>query len=165
MSTDGLMTLRDRTFRTLTILSARPDSWAAIRDYGTDSVADRFAVPRQVCADPGTVAAAEAARAAETEDTAGFAAKGGVALPIPATDLTVFAALDALAKEHYPALNAWLAARRPAHSTSVLRSAPGTQALVDPADPDFVDPALADTSAVGPSPADAPPAAALASGG
>ncbi|MGH3281735.1 MAG: ATP-binding protein, partial [Trebonia sp.] len=47
MST-GLMTLRDRTFRTLTIISALPDSWDGIRTYGTDSVVDRFAAPRQL---------------------------------------------------------------------------------------------------------------------
>ena len=44
----GLMTLRDRTFRTLTIVSALPESWDAIRTYGTDAVVDRFAVPRQL---------------------------------------------------------------------------------------------------------------------
>jgi len=44
----GLMTLRDRTFRTLTILSALPESWDAIRKYGTDSVVDRFGAPRQL---------------------------------------------------------------------------------------------------------------------
>ena len=44
----GLMTLRDRTFRTLTILSALPESWDAIRKYGTDAVVDRFVVPRQL---------------------------------------------------------------------------------------------------------------------
>jgi hypothetical protein len=44
----GLMTLRDRTFRTLTILSALPESWNAIRTYGTDAVVDRFSVPRQL---------------------------------------------------------------------------------------------------------------------
>jgi hypothetical protein len=44
----GLMTLRDRTFRTLTIVSALPESWEAIRAYGTDTVVDRFAVPRQL---------------------------------------------------------------------------------------------------------------------
>jgi hypothetical protein len=47
MST-GLMTLRDRTFRTLTIVSALPESWQAIRAYGTDAVVDRFAAPRQL---------------------------------------------------------------------------------------------------------------------
>ena len=44
----GLMTLRDRTFRTLTILSALPESWDAIRKYGTDAVVDRFGVPGQL---------------------------------------------------------------------------------------------------------------------
>jgi hypothetical protein len=44
----GLMTLRDRTFRTLTIVSALPESWDAIRTYGTDAVVDRFAAPRQL---------------------------------------------------------------------------------------------------------------------
>jgi len=44
----GLMTLRDRTFRTLTIVSALPESWDGIRTYGTDSVVDRFAAPRQL---------------------------------------------------------------------------------------------------------------------
>jgi hypothetical protein len=44
----GLMTLRDRSFRTLTIVSCLPESWNAIRDYGTDTVADRFRAPRQL---------------------------------------------------------------------------------------------------------------------
>jgi hypothetical protein len=44
----GLMTLRDRSFRTLTIVSCLPESWQAIRDYGTDTVADRFRPPRQL---------------------------------------------------------------------------------------------------------------------
>lgn len=44
----GLMTLRDRSFRTLTIVSSLPESWQAIRDYGTDTVADRFRAPRQL---------------------------------------------------------------------------------------------------------------------
>jgi hypothetical protein len=44
----GLMTLRDRSFRTLTIVSSLPESWNAIRDYGTDSVTDRFRSPRQL---------------------------------------------------------------------------------------------------------------------
>ncbi|HEY0934022.1 MAG TPA: hypothetical protein VGD91_09790 [Trebonia sp.] len=44
----GLMTLRDRSFRTLTIVSCLPESWKAIRDYGTDTVADRFRAPRQL---------------------------------------------------------------------------------------------------------------------
>ncbi len=44
----GLMTLRDRSFRTLTIVSCLPESWAAIRDGGTDTVADRFRAPRQL---------------------------------------------------------------------------------------------------------------------
>jgi hypothetical protein len=44
----GLMTLRDRTFRTLTILSALPESWEAIRKYGTDAVVDRFGAPRRL---------------------------------------------------------------------------------------------------------------------
>src|SRR6201999_1615677 len=44
----GLMTLRDRSFRTLTIVSCLPESWDAIRDDGTDTVADRFRAPRQL---------------------------------------------------------------------------------------------------------------------
>ncbi len=44
----GLMTLRDRSFRTLTMVSCLPESWAAIRAYGTDTVADRFRPPRQL---------------------------------------------------------------------------------------------------------------------
>ena len=44
----GLMTLRDRSFRTLTIVSCLPESWSAIRDNGTDTVADRFRAPRQL---------------------------------------------------------------------------------------------------------------------
>jgi hypothetical protein len=42
------MTLRDRTFRTLTMVSSLPERWKAIRDYGTDTVADRFRAPRQL---------------------------------------------------------------------------------------------------------------------
>ena len=44
----GLMTLRDRSFRTLTMVSCLPDSWNAIRGYGTNTVADRFRAPRQL---------------------------------------------------------------------------------------------------------------------
>jgi hypothetical protein len=44
----GLMTLRDRSFRTLTIVSCLPESWRAIRGYGSDTVADRFRPPRQL---------------------------------------------------------------------------------------------------------------------
>ena len=44
----GLMTLRDRSFRTLTMVSSLPDSWKAIRGYGTNTVADRFRAPRQL---------------------------------------------------------------------------------------------------------------------
>jgi hypothetical protein len=47
MST-GLMTLRDRTFRTLTVVSALPESWDAIQKYGTDALVDRFGLPRQL---------------------------------------------------------------------------------------------------------------------
>ena len=44
----GLMTLRDRSFRTLTIVSSLPESWKAIRGYGANTVADRFRAPRQL---------------------------------------------------------------------------------------------------------------------
>jgi hypothetical protein len=44
----GLMTLRDRSFRTLTIVSSLPESWNAIRDRGIDTVTDRFRAPRQL---------------------------------------------------------------------------------------------------------------------
>jgi Helicase HerA, central domain len=44
----GLMTLRDRTFRTLTIVSCLPESWEYILKYGTDTVGDRFNVARQL---------------------------------------------------------------------------------------------------------------------
>jgi hypothetical protein len=54
------------------------------------------------------------------QEIAGFAAKGGVVLPAPAEDLAVFAALAVLTAEHHPALNAWLAARKPAHATQLL---------------------------------------------
>lgn len=43
------------------------------------------------------------------QETAGFAAKGGVVMPAPVEDLAVFAALAVLTAEHHPALNAWLA--------------------------------------------------------
>ncbi|MEV0585855.1 ATP-binding protein [Nonomuraea sp. NPDC050310] len=38
----GLMTLRESTFRTLTVLSCLPASWAMIKKVATDSVQDRF---------------------------------------------------------------------------------------------------------------------------
>lgn len=44
----GLMTLRDRTYRTLTVVSCLPESWEYLRRYGVDTVADRFRVPRQL---------------------------------------------------------------------------------------------------------------------
>jgi hypothetical protein len=44
----GLMTLRDRTHRTLTVVSCLPESWEYLRRYGVDTVADRFRVPRQL---------------------------------------------------------------------------------------------------------------------
>jgi hypothetical protein len=59
------------------------------------------------------------------QETAGFAAKGGVVLMAPASDLRTFVALAALTAEHPPALNAWLVARQPAHSTQLLSRALG----------------------------------------
>jgi hypothetical protein len=59
------------------------------------------------------------------QETAGFAAKGGVVLTAPASDLRTFVALAALTAEHPPALNAWLVARQPAHSTQLLSRALG----------------------------------------
>lgn len=61
------------------------------------------------------------------QETAGFAAKGGVVLPAAPGDLATFAALAALAAERHPAFNAWLAARRPAHGTELLRAALGNE--------------------------------------
>ena len=57
------------------------------------------------------------------EETVKFAAKGGVVLPASPEDLATFAALAVLATEHHPALNAWLAARKPAHATQLLAAA------------------------------------------
>ena len=57
------------------------------------------------------------------QETAALAAKGGVVLPASPEDLAVFAALAVLTVEHDPALNAWLAARRPAHATRLLAAA------------------------------------------
>jgi len=54
------------------------------------------------------------------QETVALAAKGGIVLPLPADDLKTFAALAALFAEHHPALNAWLQARQPAHSTQLL---------------------------------------------
>lgn len=44
----GLMTLRDRTYRTLTVVSCLPESWEYLCKYGVDTVVDRFRVPRQL---------------------------------------------------------------------------------------------------------------------
>lgn len=57
------------------------------------------------------------------EDTAAFAAKGGIVLPVPEEDLRTLAALAVLSAEHHPDLGAWLAARRPAHGTEVFSRA------------------------------------------
>ena len=60
------------------------------------------------------------------EETARLAAKGGVVLPASPADLAVFAALAVLEAEHHPALNAWLADRKPAHATEMLTAALAT---------------------------------------
>jgi hypothetical protein len=57
------------------------------------------------------------------QETASLAAKGGVVLPAAPGDLETFAALAALKAGHYPALNAWLAVRQPAHATQLLTAA------------------------------------------
>jgi Helicase HerA, central domain len=44
----GLMTLRDLTHRTLTVVSCLPESWEYLLKYGVDTVADRFRPPRQL---------------------------------------------------------------------------------------------------------------------
>jgi hypothetical protein len=81
------------------------------------------------------------------EETVKFAAKGGVVLPASPADLATFAALAVLTAEHYPALNDWLAARKPAHATRLL-----AVALRDVAEPPGAPPAEA--SPAGPPPAD-----------
>jgi hypothetical protein len=55
-----------------------------------------------------------------------LAAKGGVVLPVTEADLKTFAALQAMFQGHHPELNAWLAARRPAHGTELLGQALAT---------------------------------------
>ena len=54
-----------------------------------------------------------------------FADKGGVVLPAGEADLRTFAALGELLGGHHADLNAWLLARRPAHSTELLSRALG----------------------------------------
>ena len=54
-----------------------------------------------------------------------FADKGGLVLPAGEADLRTFAALGELLGGHHAELNAWLLARRPAHSTELLRRALG----------------------------------------
>ena len=44
----GMMSFRDVTRRTLTVLSCLPESWEAVRDEAVDTVADRFRVARQL---------------------------------------------------------------------------------------------------------------------
>jgi Helicase HerA, central domain len=44
----GLMMLRDLTRRTLTVISALPESWEYVRRYGVDTMADRFRAARQL---------------------------------------------------------------------------------------------------------------------
>ncbi|MCL2583017.1 MAG: ATP-binding protein [Streptosporangiales bacterium] len=44
----GMMSFRDVTRRTLTVLSCLPESWEAVRDQAVDTVADRFRVARQL---------------------------------------------------------------------------------------------------------------------
>jgi hypothetical protein len=57
--------------------------------------------------------------------TAEFADKGGTVLPAGEADLRTFAALGELIAGHHAELNAWLLARRPAHSTELLSRALG----------------------------------------
>jgi hypothetical protein len=63
------------------------------------------------------------------EDVAEFSAKGGRKLTLTASDLQVFDALTTMLAERHPALNAWLAARRPAHRTELLSNALGDLTL------------------------------------
>lgn len=44
----GMMSFRDVTRRTLTVLSCLPESWEAVRDQAVDTVADRFRLARQL---------------------------------------------------------------------------------------------------------------------
>lgn len=44
----GLMMLRDLTRRTLTLISALPESWDYVRNHAVDTMADRFRVARQL---------------------------------------------------------------------------------------------------------------------
>jgi hypothetical protein len=85
------------------------------------------------------------------QEVANFAAKGGVVLPAAPEDLVTCAALAVLTTEHHPALNAWLADRKPAHSVQLL-----VVALADatPAPPS----APAATAAAKPAPAPRPAA-------
>jgi hypothetical protein len=100
------------------------------------------------------------------QETTGLAAKGGVVLPASPEDLAVFAALAVLTAEHDPALNAWLAARRPAHATRLLTAAlrdvagPGEDTPPEPAlpAPALAAPALAGPARLHPAPAAAAPA-------
>jgi len=79
------------------------------------------------------------------QETAGLAAKGGIVLPLPTEDLTTFAALATLFAEHHPALNAWLQARQPAHSTELFNRALGS-AMVDRAEAAPPAPLVADAA-------------------
>ena len=58
-------------------------------------------------------------------EVAQFSAKGGRKLALTASDLQVFSALATMLTERDPALNVWLAARRPAHRTELLSHALG----------------------------------------
>jgi hypothetical protein len=49
-----------------------------------------------------------------------LAGQGGVTVPVSEDDLRTFAALGELLAGRHPGLNAWLAARRPAHGTELF---------------------------------------------
>jgi hypothetical protein len=72
-------------------------------------------------------------------ERADFAARGGRTVPATVGDLKTFAALRAMLAERHPDLNAWLAARRPAHDTDLLRLA-----LADVVPPETSEPPLTD---------------------
>ncbi|MGH3248150.1 MAG: ATP-binding protein [Trebonia sp.] len=75
------------------------------------------------------------------EEVAEFSAKGGRKLTLTTSDLQVFRALAAMLAERDPAINAWLASRRPAHHTELL-----SHALGDLAQPGQQAPAPSTTS-------------------
>jgi hypothetical protein len=73
---DGLMSLREETRRTLSVLSCLPTSWEIIRTQAVDTVADRFRVVplRDVVPDARSARRLVASRLAARYEQAGFTA-------------------------------------------------------------------------------------------